>query len=678
MLDVTLIPTDDFETIDAAEIGAQTPDADDAPDYVGTATYSLCDNKLRLYPFARLDRAVYDRVKAAGFSWAPRQEVFVAGMWTPGREDLLVKLCGDIEEEDITPEERAAQRAERFEAYSDNAGRRAEQVQRAVDSISERFADGQPILVGHHSERKARKDAEKIRTGMRRLVDEMKRTSYWSDRAQDVRDHAAYLQKPAVRARRIKTIEADRRKREREKAELEESLVFWSQSEISRELAIAYCNTARGDRSVRLRDGSECWSAWSALTDDRITVDEVRDQRIPSLRATIAWLERWIQHYDNRLAFERAMLGESGGLISDHYEIKPGGSVLVGGEWLVVVRVNRSGGAINSVTTKAPRHVSWKDTWKFGIESVKGYREPEPMAVEAVKAATKLPPLCNYPAEGYGEATQAEWDRCPKDYKGTKVVEATEEVERHRVREWVRGGRLVRVFLTDAKVKKPGKPKVEAVPSPTLADLPREIDPAVLNRPVRTYEPPAWEKIEEAANNVQVVSAPELFPTPPALAQRMVDEACIEDGHRVLEPSAGTGAILDATPGHVMPRSVVAIEINPTLVTGLRAKCGSYLDVRCADFLEQPPDLLGTFDRVLMNPPFSAEVAHVRHAFGFLKPGGRLVAIMSEGPFFRSYRADVEFRAWLDEIGGTSEPLPADTFRESGTGVNTRLVVIER
>ena len=46
-----------------------------------TATYSPEDNKLRLYASSRLDTATYERVKAAGFKWAPKQDLFVAPMW---------------------------------------------------------------------------------------------------------------------------------------------------------------------------------------------------------------------------------------------------------------------------------------------------------------------------------------------------------------------------------------------------------------------------------------------------------------------------------------------------------------------------------------------------------------------------------------------------------------------
>ena len=43
-----------------------------------TATYSPDDNKLRPSSATRLARDVYDRVKAAGFSWAPKQGQFIA------------------------------------------------------------------------------------------------------------------------------------------------------------------------------------------------------------------------------------------------------------------------------------------------------------------------------------------------------------------------------------------------------------------------------------------------------------------------------------------------------------------------------------------------------------------------------------------------------------------------
>ncbi len=87
------------------------------------ATYSPDDNKLRLYASLRLDEETYSLINKAGFRWAPKQELFVAPAWTPGREDVLLSLVGDIEDEDSTLFDRQEQRAGRFSDYSDCSGR---------------------------------------------------------------------------------------------------------------------------------------------------------------------------------------------------------------------------------------------------------------------------------------------------------------------------------------------------------------------------------------------------------------------------------------------------------------------------------------------------------------------------------------------------------------------------
>ena len=84
------------------------------------ASYDPSDDKLRIRASARLDAETYARVKAAGFGWAPKQDLFYA-VWTPAREDLALELAGDIEDESTSLEERAAQRAERTIEQYDGA-----------------------------------------------------------------------------------------------------------------------------------------------------------------------------------------------------------------------------------------------------------------------------------------------------------------------------------------------------------------------------------------------------------------------------------------------------------------------------------------------------------------------------------------------------------------------------
>lgn len=96
------------------------------------------------------------------------------------------------------------------------------------------------------------------------------------------------------------------------------------------------------------------------------------------------------------------------------------------------------------------------------------------------------------------------------------------------------------------------------------------------------------------------------------------------------------------------------------------------------DFLEYTG---GPYDRIVMNPPFenAQEIDHVLHAFKLLAPGGRIVSVMSEGPFFRSDKKSEAFRDFVDNYG-YSEQLPQGSFLKSrnSTGVNTRIVVIEK
>ena len=175
---------------------------------------------------------------------------------------------------------------------------------------------------------------------------------------------------------------------------------------------------------------------------------------------------------------------------------------------------------------------------------------------------------------------------------------------------------------------------------------------------------------------VQAVAVPQLFPTPKHLAERMVQLADIQPPHRILEPSAGTGALLSAMRVADWKRvenstgQVVAVEINPNLASAL-ATHFSGVDVRCADFLQCNGDLGSGFDRILMNPPFSRgdDVKHISHAIHFLRPGGRLVAICASGP-----RQQEALRPIVEQYGGTWEVLPEGTFAEQGTGVNTVLL----
>lgn len=112
-------------------------------------------------------------------------------------------------------EERAEDRAER---YSDRAGRArssADARRAKADDISKRFEFGQPILVGHHSEGRARRDQARIDTNMRKSFEERDRAAYLANRAQAAANYERFRKDPYRTLRRLKKLRADLRVQER-------------------------------------------------------------------------------------------------------------------------------------------------------------------------------------------------------------------------------------------------------------------------------------------------------------------------------------------------------------------------------------------------------------------------------------------------------------------------------
>lgn len=131
------------------------PASEDSPAQAYRATYSPDDNKLRLYAVLRLDDETYQKIHAVGFRWAPKQKLFVAPAWTPAREDVLLSLAGDIEDDDNTLFDRQEQRADRFSGYSEKRAGESEQTLAQVDALASAVPFGQPILSRRTSARRS-------------------------------------------------------------------------------------------------------------------------------------------------------------------------------------------------------------------------------------------------------------------------------------------------------------------------------------------------------------------------------------------------------------------------------------------------------------------------------------------------------------------------------------------
>ena len=300
---------------------------DDHPEYRGlTATYSPEDDKLRLYAQSRLPTELYNRVKAAGFKWAPKQELFVAPNWTPGRETLLLELCGEIGDEDYSPEERAADRAERFSGYRDK--RRAE-----AHTQADRF-DAGPSAFGHQNRTRAERQAARHDRFRGRAVSQWSKAEYWQQRTSDVISHALFKSSPEVRRGRILRLESELRK------------VIAEYTPVDNPPHIINQQVYSYSKGCYLYDGEKVPHVWCGPKGRG-----GRWVEVASLERLQAANARWVNHYEMRLTYERAMLEAEGGTAAA-VEMEPGG--WIGRHQLQKVNKSPATGRVVSVGVMGP------------------------------------------------------------------------------------------------------------------------------------------------------------------------------------------------------------------------------------------------------------------------------------------------------------------------------------
>jgi len=186
------------------------------------------------------------------------------------------------------------------------------------------------------------------------------------------------------------------------------------------------------------------------------------------------------------------------------------------------------------------------------------------------------------------------------------------------------------------------------------------------------------DRMRAAIKSGEIVDPKDLgfFPTPEAEADALAQTLDLKPGMRVYEPSAGRGALARAAAKIVGIENVVCSEFLEHNAENLRQQG---FEVHVGDFLQMSPATVGTFDRIIMNPPFGkgADLKHIKHACQFLNDGGRLGSILSPGFTFREDSAAKDFRALIDQAGQVEKELAAGTFKESGTMVRTVVITLE-
>ncbi len=86
----------------------------------------------------------------------------------------------------MTYRERRFAKAERLREWADKREAKADATRKSVDDLAGMIPFGQPILVGHYSEGRARRDQDKIHNGMRSSIDNYSKAAEFRSRADGI------------------------------------------------------------------------------------------------------------------------------------------------------------------------------------------------------------------------------------------------------------------------------------------------------------------------------------------------------------------------------------------------------------------------------------------------------------------------------------------------------------
>lgn len=168
----------------------------------------------------------------------------------------------------------------------------------------------------------------------------------------------------------------------------------------------------------------------------------------------------------------------------------------------------------------------------------------------------------------------------------------------------------------------------------------------------------------------------QFFATPPEVADWLVMLAGgVHEDEKVLEPSAGTGAIIDAIHRSCKDLVVDCFELMPENKELLSKK--SNINILGDDFTTYD---LGLYDKIIANPPFSKnqDIRHVKRMYEHLNNGGTVAAIMSCHWKNASEKECADFREWLKDIHAKVCDIEEGSFKQSGTGIETTAVIIQK
>jgi len=141
-------------------------------------------------------------------------------------------------------EEKQAARAERYRELADKAKKQSNAAYERSNNLADAIPFGQPILVGHHSESRHRRDIDKIHNSMRKSIELSEKAEYYKNKVKSIENNNSISSddpEAIVKLKeKLEKLEAKRTtyKEHNKKARKEgtESLPSWALSNISQNI----------------------------------------------------------------------------------------------------------------------------------------------------------------------------------------------------------------------------------------------------------------------------------------------------------------------------------------------------------------------------------------------------------------------------------------------------------
>jgi Domain of unknown function (DUF4942) len=164
----------------------------------------------------------------------------------------------------------------------------------------------------------------------------------------------------------------------------------------------------------------------------------------------------------------------------------------------------------------------------------------------------------------------------------------------------------------------------------------------------------------------------DLFPTPVEVIQLMLNGYDIA-GKTVLEPSAGTGNIVDYL--KEQGAAVIACEQSESLRAILSTKCTIIEN----DFLQLTSDKISHVNFIIGNPPFSEDEKHILHAWQIAPAGCTIIMLCNFNTVDRqTFASRKELRQIIESYGSWDDLGQCFEQSERKTGVRVAVVKITK